>query len=303
MKIAITGSNGLLGQHLVHLLLSRGHAVLALGKGADRTAFSSLPNYKYREADICDQFLLQDILMIEQPDVLVHAAAITQIDDCETNPSLCASVNEQGTLYAVLNAELYCKQFIFVSTDFVFDGKKTMYTEEDTLNPISFYGNTKMKGEAITQRCKIPWAIVRTCLVYGHAISGTRSNIISWVKKSLEEGKPIKVVNDQWRTPTYVEDLAAGILLIIEKSATGIYHISGKDLLTPYEMAIKTAEYFSLDVSGIEKVDASVFTQPARRPPKTGFTISKARKELGYEPLSFEEGLKKMFTTRGDSQP
>ena len=102
------------------------------------------------------------------------------------------------------------------------------------------------------------------------------------------------MVADQLRTPTYVEDLAKGIALIIEKKATGIYHISGKDWLTPYDMAIKTADAFQLDASTIVKVDAATFKQPGRRPLKTGFVIDKARKELGYEPISFEEGLKLM---------
>lgn len=102
-------------------------------------------------------------------------------------------------------------------------------------------------------------------------------------------------MNDQIRTPTYVEDLAKGIMLIIEKRTTGIFHIAGKDILTPYEMAIATAGYCNLNKSLIKKVDASVFKQPAKRPLKTGFDISKARKELAFEPVSFEEGLRKMF--------
>jgi len=105
-------------------------------------------------------------------------------------------------------------------------------------------------------------------------------------------GKKIKVVSDQWRTPTYVADLATGILLLIEKEATGVFHISGKDKCTPYEMALQTAAVCQLDAALIEKVDVAVFSQPAKRPPKTGFNISKAQKELGYAPVSFEEGLR-----------
>ena len=140
----------------------------------------------------------------------------------------------------------------------------------------------------------LAWAIARTVLVIGNAI-GTRSNIISWVKDKLSKGEKIRVVNDQFRTPTFTEDLAKGIVLIIEKKAKGIYHISGKDLLTPYEIALKTAAHFQLDSSLIEKADVTSFSQPAVRPPRTGFQIDKARKDLGYEPLSFDEGLNKFF--------
>jgi dTDP-4-dehydrorhamnose reductase len=119
----------------------------------------------------------------------------------------------------------------------------------------------------------------------------SRSNIILWVKKSLEDGKNINVVNDQWRTPTLAEDLAKGCALIAEKEAEGVFNISGKDLLNPFQMAHMTADYFGLDKSFINEATAATFSQPAKRPPKTGFKIDKAVNELGYKPVSFEEGI------------
>ena len=294
MKIAITGTNGFLGQHLARLLLKAGHQIVAIAKGNDRTFCSESPHYKYYEVDITNRVELLAVVEKERPDSFVHAAAMTQPDECELNQETCEKVNVQGTLHSIFVAEQYCRHFIFVSTDFVFDGEKGNYSEEDSIKPISFYGQSKSAGERLVGESKMPWAIIRTCLVYGNALTAARNNIISWVKQSLEQNKPIKVVSDQVRTPTYVEDLAKGILLIIEKKAEGIYHISGKDVLTPFEMAIRTADYFGLDKQLIEKVDASVFTQPAKRPPKTGFDISKARKDLGYEPVEFKEGLRKM---------
>jgi dTDP-4-dehydrorhamnose reductase len=294
MKIAITGTNGFLGQHLAQSLLMKGHHVIGIAKGNDRTSFSRNDHYLYYEVDITNRVELFAVLEKERPDTFVHAAAITQPDECELNKENCEKVNVEGTKHTVFAAEQFCKHFIFVSTDFVFNGDKGNYSEEDLNDPISFYGQTKSVGERLIRDIRIPWAIVRTCLVYGNVLSGTRGNIINWVKQNLEQGKHIKVVSDQVRTPTYVEDLAKGISLIIEKKAEGIYHISGNEVLTPFEMAIRTADYFKLDKELIEKVDASVFAQPAKRPPKTGFDISKARKELGYEPLEFEEGLRKM---------
>jgi dTDP-4-dehydrorhamnose reductase len=114
---------------------------------------------------------------------------------------------------------------------------------------------------------------------------------VLWVKNSLEQGKKIQVVNDQWRTPTLAEDLAAGCFLAAKKKAQGVYNISGKDFLTPYDIAIATADYFKLDKSLISLTDSTKFTQPAKRPPRTGFIIDKARTDLGYEPRSFAEGL------------
>jgi dTDP-4-dehydrorhamnose reductase len=295
MKILITGSNGLLGQHLVKLLVAKNYQVFATGKGQERIPIAQNGEYSYHEMDIADSGSVSSTMHAVQPDVVIHAAAMTQVDDCELNPQQCERVNVQGTANVLMEAETYCKHFIYISTDFVFDGENGNYSEDDDLKPISFYGFTKMQAEAIVQTGDIPWSIVRTCLVYGNVLQGTRSNIITWVRDSLQQGKNIRVVADQYRTPTYVEDLAKGIMLIIEKKAEGIFHLSGKDILTPYDMAIHTAELLKLDKSYIEKADASTFKQPGRRPPKTGFNIEKARKELGYEPLSFEEGLKKLL--------
>lgn len=290
MKILVTGANGLLGQHLVQLLLQKDFHVIATGKGQPRMDIQQ-PNYRYYDLDIIDSIKVHQIMSSEQPEVVVHAAAMTQVDVCEQQPELCEKVNVQGTAEILVEAEAYSRHFIYISTDFVFDGVAGNYSEEDELQPVNWYGFTKMQAEAIAQTSTVPWAIVRTCLVYGNVLQGTRPNIITWVKDSLEQGKPIKVVNDQWRTPTHVTDLAKGILLIIEQQATGIYHISGKDTLTPYEMALQTAAAFRLDATLIEKVTADTFTQPGRRPPKTGFNIEKAQKQLGYAPLSFAEGL------------
>jgi dTDP-4-dehydrorhamnose reductase len=178
-----------------------------------------------------------------------------------------------------------------VSTDFIFDGTHGPLDEGAIPNPVNFYGESKLAGERVIQASAIPWAILRTVLVFGITRDMSRSNIVLWVKNSLQQNKTIQVVNDQWRTPTLAEDLAMGCYLAAKKRARGVYNISGKDFMSPYDIAIKTAEFFQLDKSLIKATDSTKFTQPAKRPPKTGFIIDKARKELGYEPHSFEEGL------------
>ncbi|MEO6316472.1 MAG: SDR family oxidoreductase [Chitinophagaceae bacterium] len=294
-KILITGANGFLGQHLVRLLSANGYEVVAVARGESRLAFTTTTPFRYYDADVTNDFLLNSILEKEMPHTVVHAAAVTQADDCQLNQEACEAVNVRATAQLLLSAEMYSRHFIYLSTDFVFDGAKGNYSEADAMAPLSWYGFTKMQAEGIVETSEIPFTIVRTCLVYGNTRAGTRPNIVTWVKDSLSAGKSIKCVSDQWRTPTYVEDLAKGILLIIEKDATGVYHIAGKDLLTPYEMALQTATLCQLDPSLIEQVDASSFSQPAKRPPATGFDISKARRELGFEPVAFAEGLQKML--------
>jgi dTDP-4-dehydrorhamnose reductase len=293
MKVLVTGANGLLGQHLVAKLLQLKYTVVAIGRGPARLPFPA-ESYTYHDVDISTELSVHRVFSVEQPDIVVHAAAITQVDECEVNQEVCERVNVQGTSHVIINAEQFARKLIYISTDFVFSGEKGNYAEDDDMGPVNWYGFTKMQAESLVETCEMPWAIVRTCLVYGNSLMGTRTNIISWVKENLSASKPIKVVSDQVRTPTFVQDLVTGIMLIIEQNAEGVFHIAGGDVLTPYDMAIKSAAFFGLDASLMTKVDASTFSQPGRRPLKTGFNISKATQELAYKPISFDEALKLM---------
>ena len=293
-KVLITGSNGLLGQKLITLLADKsGYTLIATARGDNRLGEVSKP-YEYASLDITNQIEVDSIINKYKPDFIIHTAAMTNVDQCEKDHEGCTELNVTATKYLVDAAERNNSFFIHLSTDFIFDGTKGPLTEEDKPNPISFYGQSKLDAETIIIKSKLRWAIARTVLVYGIVKDMSRTNIVLWVKKSLEDKKHINVVDDQWRTPTLAEDLAMGCFLLMDKEATGIYNISGPDMLTPLEMAYKTADFFHLDKSYINKADSSTFTQPAKRPPKTGFVIDKAIKNLGYKPHTFIEGIKEM---------
>lgn len=290
MKILITGSNGLLGQKLVNQLASNPDIeLMATGRGANRNPEG---NYNYTSLDITEKEQVERVITGFSPDIIINTAAMTQVDQCETEPEECWKLNVTAVEHLVEASEKTESFFIHLSTDFVFDGEDGPYAEEDQPNPLSHYAESKLASEAVLKKSSIRWAIVRTMLVYGIAHDMSRSNIILWVKKSLEQKKHIRVVNDQWRMPTLAEDLAEGCMMIARQQAEGVFHISGKDLLTPYDIAVKTADYFNLDKKLIQEVDGSVFTQKAKRPAKTGFVLNKAKEVLGYEPVSFQEGLK-----------
>ncbi len=296
MKILITGSNGLLGQHIIKLLIeTTGHTIVATGRGASRLPFEVSDLYDYFPLDITDGVAVNDFLLAHEPELVIHAAAMTQPDECEQHPIECWNVNVTATRFLLEAAEKINARFIYISTDFVFDGINGPYKETDEPGPVNYYGSSKLAAEKSVMESDLQWAIVRTVLVYGNILVGNRSNVISWVKDNLMNGKAIKVVSDQLRTPTYVEDLAKGILLVVEKNATGVYHISGEEEMSPHDMAIATADYLQLDKTLMTKVNADTFTQPARRPLKTGFVIDKAKRELGYQPTSFKDSLKKML--------
>ncbi len=290
MKILITGANGLLGQKLVALLTQNPDVDLtATARGQNRLPVTE--GYTYRSMDITDRQQVLDVIGEVRPDAVIHGAAMTDVDKCEIDKEACWAQNVTATEYIVTACQQTGAFLCHVSTDFIFDGEAGPYAEAASPNPISFYGWSKYAAEKVVQHSGLNWGIARTVLVYGIAHDMSRSNIILWVKKSLEDGKTIKVVTDQFRSPTLAEDLAAGCALIAHKQATGIFNISGKEVLTPYEMAIQTADYFDLDKSLITQADASTFTQTARRPPRTGFIIDKAREQLGYAPRSFAEGI------------
>ena len=295
MKILVTGANGLLGQSLIKQLLEKKYEVAATGRGPGRLIIATLEGYSYKELDITDGPLVEDFILEEKPDFIVHAAAMTQVDECELKKQDCYNINVTATRFIIDAAKAVNAKLVYVSTDFIFDGSSGPYKEDDEPAPVNYYGSTKWVAEKAVEQSGLHWAIARTILVYGVIPSTGRTNIVSFVKNNLEQKAPIKMVTDQYRTPTFVHDLAAGILLIIEKNATGIFHLSGEQQMTPYEMAVDIAKFFGLDAGLISKAFSPEIKQPAVRPPRTGFDISKAKKELGYHPLSFEEGLKQLF--------
>jgi len=290
-KILITGANGLLGQKLVEQLVEQGKFdVIATGRGPSRL---SGEGFVYQTLDIEDQQNVELVFSALKPEVIIHGAAMTNVDECELNREACFRANVLATQYLVEGAKKYNSHFVFVSTDFIFSGEdgKNPYDEDAAPNPVNYYGQTKLEAEEIVKNSGLNWAIARTAIVFGIGYDLSRSNIILWVKASLEAGKEIQVVDDQVRTPTLAEDLATGCILIVDKRSTGVFNISGAELLTPYQMAIETAEFFGLNKSLIKQTDSTKFKQPAKRPMKTGFIIEKARKQLGFEPKSFQMGI------------
>ncbi len=294
MNVLITGANGFLGHYLVKKLLQENYSVIATGKGESRLPFEDNGQFVYAPLDFTDPYAVHDVFDRYKPAVVIHAGAMGKPDECEAQQWQAYLVNVEGTVTLLMNAADQRSFFVYVSTDFVFDGSKGSYREEDKTGPVNYYGKTKQEAEEAVMEYEGDWAIVRTVLVYGQPLSG-RSNILTIVRDKLEQGQSYNVVDDQFRTPTYVEDLADGIVRIVNRQAKGIYHLSGEDLLTPYQMALLTADHLGLDKNLIHRATAADFSQSARRPANTSLIIGKAKRVLGYAPVSFQEGLRKMF--------
>ena len=297
-KILITGANGLLGQKLVTALAEQTSVqVLATGRGPSRLP-AGLLGHDWKEGPVVYQSL--DITQPDEvarvvggfrPDTVIHTAAMTQVDDCEKDPDACNLHNVQ----AVRNLCRACAPFhihlVHLSTDFVFDGLNGPYAEDAVPAPLSVYGRAKLEAEYEIAAYTGPSCIVRTVLVYGLAADMSRSNIVLWVKKSLEEGRSLRIVADQYRTPTLAEDLAEGCIRIALQRATGLYHISGGEYMSILEMSQRIARYFDLDSSLLQAVTTAELGQAAPRPLLSGLVIDKAKRDLDYQPRTLEQGI------------
>ncbi len=290
-KILVTGSNGLLGQKLVAQLANdNSFELIATSRGKNR--ISKVTGFIYESMDITSEDDVMRVFDKFQPDVLINTAAMTNVDACESDKEGCWLLNVTAVEHLIKASEKFNSHFIHLSTDFIFDGKAGPYKESDEPNPLSYYGESKLAAEKLLQVSHCKWAIARTIIVYGIVEDMSRSNIVLWAKGALEKKQKLTIVNDQFRSPTLAEDLAKGCVLIADKQAQGIYNLSGKDTMSIVELVRRVAKYYKLDESYIEEISTASLNQAAKRPAKTGFVLDKAIKDLGYNPVSFEEGIK-----------
>jgi len=288
--ILVTGSNGLLGQKIIYGLLARHDVnIVSTSRGANR--MKAKEGYAYEDLDITDAARVAEVFEKYRPDAVINTAAFTNVDACETNQEDCHKLNVDAVATLVSLCGKYNAHLVHLSTDFVFDGSKGPYREEDVPNPQSYYAQTKYDAEKIIEASDISWAILRTIIIYGVVDDNSRSNVVLWTKRALENKQTIRAINDQYRAPTLAEDLADACIQAALKKAKGLYHVSGRELMCILDIVYQVADFFRLDKSFIHPVSSAELNQPAKRPPVTGFVIDKAVKELNYHPHTFSEGL------------
>ncbi len=300
MKVLITGANGFLGQHLCVFLADHHFKIIAANRGERRIPIHD--NIKYYEVNLTNKKAVEMMVQQELPDIIIHTAAMSKPDECATDQQGCTDINISSTNYLLNALKEYqpAAHFIYISTDFIF-GENGPHNEDDEPAPLNFYGESKLQAEQSVKNRGITFTIVRPVFIYGPVWEGLRGSFLHWIKNSLEQGKHLKIVSDQKRTPTYVYDICKGIEKIINTKKQGIYHLAGKDILSPYEMAVTTAKVLQLDASLIEDVTSETFPEPVKRAKRSGLKIDKAKKELGYNPVSFEEGVRLSFSIEEDS--
>lgn len=289
MKIMVTGANGFTAQHLCITLVNKGFEVHALGRGPQRIAVHN--QLIYHHIELTNVRSVLELFELVSPDVVIHTAAMSKPDECDLNRDACFKNNVEVTRYLLEASRYFPVHFIHLSTDFIF-GENGPHCEDDQPAPLNFYGESKLMSEKLVQESEIIHTIVRPVFIYGPVWEGMRPSFIHWVKNKLETNESIKVVTDQLRTPTYVYDLCKGIEQILMFKKQGVYHLAGKDILSPYDMAVTVAKLLGYDAKLIIPVTSAEFPEPVRRAKRSGLRIEKAIAELDYAPHSFEEALR-----------
>lgn len=283
-KILITGASGLLGSKVVKLA---------------EQSFEVIPTHNTRSSfknsfkmDITNSAEVLQVFGKTKPDVVIHIAAETRVDQCEKNKQEALKVNAEGTKNVVMACEVNAK-LIYVSTDYVFDGEKGLYVESDRPNPLNYYGWTKLKGEEFVKENCQDYVIARTSVLYGW--HSWKTNFLLWLIGSLKRGEQITVVDDHYNSPTLADNLAEILLEIVETDSKGIFHTAGKERISRYEFAVKIAQNFDLDTNMIRPIQMDELKMwIAKRPRDSSLCTNKAQKQLKTKFLNVQESLKRM---------
>ena len=291
-RLLITGANGLVGQALVRAAAAwRGADVLATGRGAPVPMPTRTGGYT--RLDVTDAEAVERVFQDFAPDAVLHAAGSAQVEACEADKEACWTLNVGATEAVAAACHRHGARLVLPSTDFVFDGAAGPYAETDRPAPINTYGRSKLAAEnALRMSPLTRWSVARTTLVFG-APDGPdpRLDVVRWLLRELQAGRPVRVPNDQVRTPTYDVDLADGMLRLVRFDKSGVYHIAGREVLTLPEIAQTIADVFELDASLIGTTTTADLHPGAPRPLRGGLLTLRAESEMGYRPHTFPEAL------------
>ncbi len=284
-EILVTGAGGLLGSKIIGKA-KMNHIVYPTH--ATRPFFPKSINM-----DITNKAEVNFVLSKIKPDVVIHTAAETNVDKCETGKEHAMRVNAEGTKALAEACRKINAKVVYVSTDYVFDGGKGLYTEDDKPNPVNYYGLTKLRGEQYIKVLSNDFAILRTSVLYD--VHPKKPNFAKWVIEELNEGKTITVVEDHYNSPTLATNLADAILEIIQNGLEGLYHIAGRERISRYDFAVKIADVFNLNADLIRPIRMDELKNwVAKRPKDSSLCVDKVRKEIQTELLDTGQGLNEM---------
>jgi dTDP-4-dehydrorhamnose reductase len=291
-RVLLTGANGLVGQAVARRL--------GRWPGADLLATGLAPHFAgadlaggYTTLDVTHTAAVERAFQDFAPSVVVHCAGTAQVEACEADRAACWALNVDATAGLAAACRRYGARLVLLSTDFVFSGAAGPSGETDRPDPTGTYGRTKLAAENALVASRLPaWAVVRTTLVYGVPEGpAVRLDLVRWLVRELSAGRPVRVAADQLRTPTYDDDLADGVARIVLGGKTGLFHIAGRELVSPLAVAHTVADVFGLDAGLISAATTAELHPGAPRPLRGGLLILRAESELGYRPRPLPEAL------------
>ena len=291
MRLLITGASGLLGRRVVELALHRGHEALATVHAHPVSLGQSVP------LNLTNVDQIRSVIDAHHPDAIIHVAAYTHVDGCESDKTRAWQINVDATSAIASAADTVAAHLLYVSTDYVFDGAKGSYAEDDHPNPLSYYGYTKLKGEEAVQEQAREWCIARTSVIYGWG-SSRRKNFATWLLDTLTAGHDVPVVVDQHVSPTLNTNLAQMLLEIAERRLSGILHTAGATAISRYDFATHLADVFHLNDNLIREATMDTMSWTATRPRNSSLNVQKAQALLQHKPLRLRPALQAMMHER-----
>jgi len=288
MKFLVTGSSGLVGSQVVKDLTKQNHTVYSC-------YHNEKPEYGTPVLlDLTDQDKIIQTLQETKPDRIIHLAAMTNVDLCETEKELATKINVKATEILAKQAAKHQAFFVYVSTDYVFDGIKGMKKEDDSTNPLGFYGKSKLEGEFTLNKLASSWCIARTSTPFG--IHHKKKSLPLWIKENLEAKKEIPVLVDQFTSPTYVPNLSKMLIEVATRQITGVIHLAGATRISRYNLAELVADNLSLDKKFLIPTKIDEMDWKAQRPKDSSLDVSLATEILNEKPQKIEQSLELFFS-------
>ena len=288
MKILITGASGLYGSKLAELAKAKDHRVYS-GYNQHKPTYGTPLRF-----EISDKKSVETAFKKTKPQAVVHAAALTNVDECETNKEVAWKTNVDGTRNIIEAANQHHAFPLLISTDYVFNGKKGLYKETDQTDPINYYGLTKLKAEELVKELVDQYCIARTSVIYGSTPATGKINFALWLINSLKNNEEAKIVIDKWNSPTLNTNLASMTMEIIERKLTGIFHLSGATRISRLDFAKQIANYFNLNSNLIKPTNPNDFGWKAKRPKDSSLNTTKAQQTLENKPLQIKQSLERL---------
>lgn len=288
MKLLITGASGLYGSKLAEVATARKYQVYS-GYSRDQPAYGAPIQF-----DVSDKNRVEEVFRKVTPEVVVHAAALTDVDKCEINKELAWKINVEGARNIAEAVKTNNAFLVYISTDYVFNGETGQYMETDSVDPINHYGFTKLNAEEVVKDLVDEYCIARASVIYGAIPAAGKINFALWLLNKLKKNEQVKIVTDQWNSPTLNTNIAGMTLEIIERKLTGTFHLSGATRISRYDFAKQVAETFDLDSNLINPITSAEFSWVAKRPRDSSLNTAKAQQELKNKPLQIKQAVAKM---------